>query len=349
MASYIVTNLAIFLSCLFTISLLVNAPARLKFYMYIASLASWLVPWSAVYTWVKTVLIGSAVQSSSLHISKYSLDYWLFEFEFYLQNLTSFTLNDLLWAMFIMTMIGILWFTLDFKQAYHFHQSRMKHSKPINEALITNCFNPKKIEIRVGNFASPGAITGFLKPKIWIDDSINCTDKLTLVVLHELNHIQQKDHLWMWWLAFMQRVFCWNPIVQFCIRHCKVELELSCDEKCNLELPEKTYAMGLASILMSHAKNQKDQKFTLLNIKHSKKLNVKRIERLMVNCRLKLWHRFTCLLGIFLCISSVATIAIASPVTNTSPSQNQLQKVLNDKSHENCQDIPQPPASLTPL
>lgn len=340
MASYLITNIVIFLSCFFTVSILVNAPARLKFYLYMISLTSWLVPWSAVYSVFKSAFMNVDIQNNKLlTIDIYSLDYILITLEYYIQKITSLTFSGALITAVFITMLGVFWFVLDLFQSRHFHQSRINNSKIIDTNLSIVYDNPKNIEIRVGNFSSPGAITGFLKPKIWIDRSIVCPNKLKLVLLHELKHIQQNDHLWMWWLAMVQRLFWWNPIVHYCIRKCKLELELSCDEQCDLELPNKSYVVGLANILINHAKAQNDHRFTLLNIKHSKKLNVQRIERLMISCRLKSWHRATCFTVGMLCVTAVLSIAIATPLCGSTinKSQNYLLKMTAEKKHkDNC-------------
>ncbi|MFS1422754.1 M56 family metallopeptidase [Shewanella sp. 10N.286.48.B5] len=342
MASYLITNIVIFLSCFFTVAILVNAPARLKFYLYMISLTSWFVPWSALYSLFKSALTNVDIENSRLlTIEVYSLDYVLITFEYYIQKLTSLTFSDALVATALITIVGALWFLLDVVQSRRFHQSRIVNSKTIDSDVNVVYNNPKNVEIRVGDFSSPGAITGFFKPKIWIDSAITCPDKLKLVLLHELQHIQQNDHLWMWWLAAVQRIFWWNPIVQYCIRQCKLELELSCDEQCDLELPDRSYVIGLAGILINHAKTQNDHRLTLLNIKHSRKLNVQRIQRLMVSCRLKSWHRVTCMMGGLLCITSVFSIAIATPlcVSTFDQSQNYALKLTAEKNHkDNCPD-----------
>lgn len=338
MASYLITNIVIFLCCFLTLSILVNAPARVKFYLYIISLTSWLVPWSAIYSLLKTVLINDALeQSRLLTINIYSLDYVLITLEYYIQSITSLTFSGFIFVMATLSIAGVLWFLLDAVQSRRFHQSLFGQSTAIKNPHKIVYDNPKNIEIRVGSFSSPGAITGFFKPKIWIDNSVNCPDKLKVVLLHELKHIQQNDHLWMWWLAVIQRVFWWNPIVQYSIKQCKLELELSCDEQCDLELPEKAYVVGLANILMSYATNKNENKLTLLNIKHSKKFNIKRIERLMVTCQFNSKHLASCLIGLFLCAGSIFSIAIATPmcVATLNQSQNYLLKVSAEKKHKN--------------
>lgn len=343
MASYLITNITIFLSCLLTVSILKNAPARPKFYLYMISITSWLVPWSAVFTCFKTIFVNERFQNERLlDINIYSLDYLLISIEYYIQNITSLTFSDLVVAVMVMITAGVLWFLVDVIKSMNFHNFRLKNSTTIknNDNIIVD--NPKNVDIRVGNFNSPGAITGFLTPKIWIDNSVNCPEKLKLILLHELKHIQQNDHLWMWWLAVMQRLMWWNPIVHYAIKQCKLELELSCDEQCDLELPEKSYALGLANILISQTNRTNEQAFTLLNIKHSNKFNVKRIEKLMINCRLQSWHLATCFIGLFMCLSSVFTIAIATPmsVSSLDKSQNYLLKITAENNHKSsCKGV----------
>jgi beta-lactamase regulating signal transducer with metallopeptidase domain len=338
MASYFITNIVIFLSCLLTISVLVNAPARLKFYLYIISLASWLVPWSALFSLLKTGLVTEVVeQSRLLTINIYSLDYILITLEYYIQSLTLLTFKDLAVVVAFITTVGFLRFILDAIQSRRFHQSLNNSSTELSTDHELKYDNPKNIEIRVGNFSSPGAITGFFKPKIWIDNSVKSPEKLNLVLLHELKHIEQHDHLWMWGIAVIQRLFWWNPIVQYSIRQCKLELELSCDEQCDLALPEKSYVVGLADILINQTKCTNEKGLTLLNIKHSNKFNIKRIERLMVNCRFQTKHLASCLMGLFLCVGSVFSIAVATPmcVSTINQSQNYLFKVTAETKHKN--------------
>ncbi len=90
----------------------------------------------------------------------------------------------------------------------------------------------RKIKIFYQDVIDMPSIFGLFKIKILINnDSKKLDDKeLTYIIKHELAHYKRKDNWLNFWISILRCVYIFNPIVFFCLRKVKKDLELATDE-----------------------------------------------------------------------------------------------------------------------
>lgn len=117
--------------------------------------------------------------------------------------------------------------------------SKLKKSCKEDERLnsiLNNCKNEmnikKKMKIFYQDVIDMPSIFGLFKIKILINNSSNqLTDKeLSYIVKHELAHYKRKDNWLNFLISILRCIYIFNPIVFFCLRKVKKDLELATDE-----------------------------------------------------------------------------------------------------------------------
>jgi beta-lactamase regulating signal transducer with metallopeptidase domain len=113
----------------------------------------------------------------------------------------------------------------------------------------------QKIPLAYSTQASSPLTLGLFKPTIIlpIDIEQQLTEKqLSLVLLHELAHIQRRDILWNW-LAYGITLLHWfNPLIWFANKRMKADMEMACDAKVLSHLsPQDRNDYGLTLINVS--------------------------------------------------------------------------------------------------
>jgi len=254
MISYLTITLLISSLCGLAILLLRGAPARLRFYICLMVLVTWLTPWQLMqfqtvsnafdtftlplnilseFNWVKsaaktqnTELVAPVTAQSSSSLFTY---YWLW--------LAAFA-------------IGLVLFSKDLVGYVKLHKRWIKNSTLDNQTWNTAQIAQPNCDIRRINSHSPGMATGLTTPIIWLDSNQHDAEKIRTIVLHELTHIRQHDPYWLWAINLVQRLFWWNPLIWFTARYARQQIELSCDEQCKKHLPEGRYQLQLIKLTL---------------------------------------------------------------------------------------------------
>jgi len=346
MENYLLTNITVSFLVMINFIFLKNAPARLRLYLLITALFSWLVPW-------QKILVNLPVNNIiPTQVSAYSQE--LFTFMSLettnINNLSSASpINDtpqsVTWldgfaisleSVFILSLlIGLVLIAKDIwlykRQINHW----LRNSTP-----LPNLFSKHKIQINekeqhipicLVEGCGPGMATGIFKPTIWLATYHYNTEHSKTIITHELNHIRQHDPLWMWLITLAQRLLWWNPIAFYLAEQAREQIELSCDEKCAVEL-EKEYAYRLADIVLTSTKEQ--QKFnSILGIKQSNNFNIKRLKRLSRMHNMK--TKYLVATVITLTLSAFSALAINStPVNSGSEQGTQANHASEVKNHK---------------
>jgi beta-lactamase regulating signal transducer with metallopeptidase domain len=292
MISYLTITLLISSLCGLAILLLRGAPARLRFYICLMILVTWLTPWQLMqlqavsntfnaftlplnilseFNWVKsaakaqnTELVAPVTAQSSSALFTY---YWLW--------LGAFA-------------IGLVLFFKDLVGYVKLHKRWIKNSTLDNQTWNTAQIAQPNCDIRRINSHSPGMATGLTKPIIWLDKNQHNAEKIRTIVLHELTHIRQHDPYWLWAINLVQRLFWWNPLIWFTARYARQQIELSCDEQCKKHLPEGSYQLQLIKLTLQVNTQQHSLHMpAVLQMSGIPAFNLQRINRLNKEHKMK--------------------------------------------------------------
>tara|TARA_R110002153_G_scaffold274165_1_gene447413 strand:- start:3748 stop:5325 length:1578 start_codon:yes stop_codon:yes gene_type:complete len=289
MTTYLTITLLISGLCGLAIVLLGSAPARLRFYICLIVLITWLTPWQ---------LLQFQAESNAFTLPLNILS------EFNWGNSTAVTQNtqvapplteqsssaslsfDWLWqAAFI---IGLLLFFKDLVSYVKLHKRWIKNSTLDNQTWKTAQITQANCDIRRIKSHSPGMATGLTKPIIWLDSEQHDAEKIRTIVLHELTHIRQHDPYWLWAITLVQRLFCWNPLVWFTANYARQQIELSCDEQCKKHLPKGSYQLQLIKLTLQVNKQQHGLKMpAVLQMSGTPAFNLQRINKLNKEHKMK--------------------------------------------------------------
>ncbi len=162
------------------------------------------------------------------------------------------------WMIGVAAMLGWLLYT-----HFSLYRKVRKNSREIPDRLYSILENCKQqfdismdIPIVIQDIIKTPAIFGIIKPKILVSpDILNLSDKdISYVFLHELAHFQRKDTAANYILLILQTIHWFNPVIWFCFRKIRQDIEVAADEKVLglLERNEqKEYGKALLSILES--------------------------------------------------------------------------------------------------
>ncbi|WP_293749015.1 M56 family metallopeptidase [uncultured Paraglaciecola sp.] len=289
MTTYLTITLMISSLCGLAILLLGAAPARLRFYICLMLLVTWLTPWQLLqleaasntftlplnilseFNWVNSATVTQDTPVVT-PLTEQSSPAWL-------------TFDGLWQAAFI---IGLVLFFKDLVSYLKLHKRWVKHSKLDNQTWKTAQITQPYCDIRRIKSDSPGMATGLTKPIIWLDSEQHDIDKIRTIVLHELTHIRQHDPYWLWVINLVQRLFWWNPLVWFTAHYARQQIELSCDEQCKKHLPEGSYQLQLIKLTLQVNKQQQTLKMpAVLQMSGTPAFNLQRINKLNKEHKIK--------------------------------------------------------------
>jgi len=282
MMTYLTITLLISSICGLAILLLSEAPARLRFYICLMILVTWLTPWQLLqfqevsnaftlplnilneFNWINSTAVTQdiplAVPVTEPSSSPLFTFHWLW--------LATFA-------------IGLLLFFKDLVSYVKLHKRWIKHSTLDNQTWKTAQIAQPNCDIRRINSHSPGMATGLTKPIIWLDKNQYDAEKIRTIVLHELTHIRQHDPYWLWAITLIQRLFWWNPLVWLTANYARQQMELSCDEQCKKHLPEGSYQLQLIKLTLQVNKQQYPlQMPAVLQMSGTPAFNLQRINKL---------------------------------------------------------------------
>ncbi|KGJ98539.1 M56 family metallopeptidase [Thalassotalea sp. ND16A] len=293
MADYLLTNLTISAIAAMILLILKDAPARLRFYVVLAALVAWLIPWHLAATLI-------IVPDTLVHYSNELLvpTVWLGDYQTNTSSIipellveqtnnmvnpvnTAHSLDEILAAIPAVELILIIGILLLAKDIFNYQLllRRWKNSsQEMTNLWQQNGIECSNISIRLLPDGGPGMATGIFKPVVWLNQSHTKSNKTRTILVHELNHIQQKDPIWMWLLTGIQAVLWWNPLARRFIKIAREQIELSCDEKCRHQL-KQNYSYDLAEILLN-GDGAAEECAAVVGIKNSKNFNIVRIEKL---------------------------------------------------------------------
>ncbi len=165
-------------------------------------------------------------------------------------------------------------------------------------------------------------IYGVLKPKILLTQEIleKSDEVLKYIFMHELAHYKRKDTFLNFILLLITFIYWFNPILWFCFKQVRQDMELKADELVIKNIPsgkDKEYAKALVSLLPI----SKEEKITnrLLYVTDSKKNMERRIKMIKLSDKFK---EYKALIGITtltltLCIG-LLTFTQIKPTENVS-------------------------------
>ena len=195
----------------------------------------------------------------------------------------------------LISVAGLLLFIKDIIH-YHFDlKAWNNNSEQDNSLWNKHGFKNQNIAIRILDDCGPGMATGPIKPIIWLNKSYHGCSTTKTILTHELQHIKQNDPCWMWLITFTQRCFWWNPLVRLLTGIAREQIELSCDEKCRQQLPER-YASDLAQILLNGTPTS-TKYIAAISIKNDMNFNITRIKKLTKESKMKTRHIVAVLIG----------------------------------------------------
>jgi beta-lactamase regulating signal transducer with metallopeptidase domain len=288
MITYLTIALLVSSICGLAILLLRDAPARLRFYICLMILVSWLTPWqllqfeavSDTFTLPLNILSEFNLVNSTAITKNTQLVTPLID-------QTSTLLPSFYWLWLAANTIGLVLFFKDVVSYIKLHRRWIKHSRLDNTAWKTAKTVRPNCDIRRINSQTPGMTTGLTKPIIWLDSEQCDAEKIRTIVIHELTHIRQHDPYWLWAINLIQRLFWWNPLIWFTAHYARQQIELSCDEQCKKHLPEGNYQLQLIKLTLQVNKQQSLHMPAILQMSGTPAFNLKRINKLNEEQKMK--------------------------------------------------------------
>jgi beta-lactamase regulating signal transducer with metallopeptidase domain len=339
MMTYLTITLLLSSICGLAILLLRGAPARLRFYICLLVLVSWLTPWQFLQ-------FQSVSSSFTLPLNILS--------EFNVLNTVATTKDSQLitsikeqpaaplqifyWLWLAVFAIGLVLFFKDVVSYIKLHRRWIKHSTLDNQAWEIAKLTHPNCDIRRINTQAPGMTTGLIKPIIWLDSKQHEVDKIRTIVLHELTHIRQHDPYWLWAINLVQRLFWWNPLIWFIVNYARQQIELSCDEQCKKHLPEGSYQLQLIKLTLQVNRHHHSLPMpAVLQMSGTPAFNLQRINKLNKEHKMKKRYLLvmTCLLSLTGWIGfSNATVNKQQPLSHKDNAASLVDVFLaiNDKN-----------------
>lgn len=340
MTTYLTISLLLSSICGLVILLLRGAPARLRFYICLMILVTWLTPWQ---------LLQFQAESNTFILplnilSEFNLAHLITAPQDTLSVIPvaeqvptrSLTFYQLWLGVFS---IGLILFFKDVVSYIKLHRRWIKHSKLDNQTWQIAQIPQPNCDIRRINTQAPGMTTGLTKPIIWLDSEQHEAEKIRTIVLHELTHIRQHDPYWLWVINLVQRLFWWNPLIWFTANYARQQIELSCDEQCKKHLPEGSYQLQLIKLTLQVNKQHHALKMpTVLQMSGTPAFNLQRINKLNEEHKMK--KRYVVVMASLLSLTgwigfSNATVNIEQPVSqeNNTPSLVDVYNALNSEDY----------------
>ncbi|GLR72597.1 M56 family metallopeptidase [Agaribacter marinus] len=331
MERYFILNLLLSLLCALALMALAKSPARLRFYVGITMLVSWLIPWHILHISLPHTMANSPLfalpQIDASNIAMPAINA--------LNNTalqTNMQINwltvslDYLWL--VVAAIGLSLFARDICRYRKLMRAWLANSRLDNALWQTlkhdNTAHAAQYPIRRIASQGPGMATGLLHPLIWIDETLQDTEQLSATVLHEVTHIKQNDPRWLWVICILQRLLWWNPIAWWASNYTKQQMELSCDETCQSQMPENSYQQLLIQIMLNQQTtiDKRVVNQPIASIRYGQKFNLKRVLILDEEIQMKKRHN-TVIVGLFCLFGwiglSNATGVVDKVLKNTPP------------------------------
>jgi beta-lactamase regulating signal transducer with metallopeptidase domain len=225
------------------LALLPRTPPRVRFAIAIAGLAAWVVPWGAIrialpappaaaplVEWLDpTGALASQPTAPSLELGA-ALGY----------------------AVAAAFLVGLALFIRDYFSLRRCLRAWRARSRPADElrSLLPRELAGVLAEIRVVEHSTVAAVSGALRPTVWIGDR-HLGRYRALVLTHEMWHVRARDPAWLFAIAAVRRAYWWNPLVAYLARQAMLMIESACDHRCAGQFGKTAYMAELASLLLA--------------------------------------------------------------------------------------------------
>jgi beta-lactamase regulating signal transducer with metallopeptidase domain len=224
--------------------LLPRTPPRLRFAIAMAGLGAWVVPWGTIHI---------ALSSSQTFAAP--LVEWLDAAGTLAPAPAqpSLALGAALgYAVAAAFLVGFTLFVRDLAALRRCLRAWRARSRTADDlrALLPRELAGVAAEIRVVEHSDVAAVSGVLRPTIWLGDR-HTEARRTLVLAHEMWHVRAGDPAWLFVIAAVRRAYWWNPLVAYLARQAVLMIESTCDHRCAAQFGKKSYMAQLASLLLT--------------------------------------------------------------------------------------------------
>lgn len=218
---------------------------------------------------------------------------------------------------------------------------KLKKYEDIVDEKVETIFKSAKSEMSVNRninivfqpIVNSPALFGIFKPRILFPKEVsNLNDKeISYILLHELAHYKRKDILANYILLIFQVIHWFNPIIWFCFKKIREDMELATDEKV-LNILEgnehKEYGKALLKVLESLSSTRLYPK--LIGMVDDKKGMEKRIRMIKMANFFRSKRRLAFVIGL-LCIIGMGLILLTSGKTKEQAlTENKTATVINE-------------------
>jgi bla regulator protein blaR1 len=230
------------------LALLPNAPSGLRFWIAVAGLAAWVVPWPLIEIavsfdggreWWAAPLAHARAAAGSLAVAPpfggpYPLDF-------------------IAWIVGAAFAAGAAWFAVDCvrtRAATRFWRRESLDGETLR-TLLPAGLRDTSAEIRVVPDSPFAAASGYFRATIWIGGELRDRDTQAAALLHECWHVRRRDPLRILLLTAVRRVYWWNPLVAKLAAEATLMIEAACDRNCAQELGTPHYVERLAQMMLA--------------------------------------------------------------------------------------------------
>jgi beta-lactamase regulating signal transducer with metallopeptidase domain len=243
-----------------------------------------------------------------------------------------------IWFLGAMLMLGWLLYT-----NYSLRRKLIKTTSSVPES-INRIFEECKIKtgitknvgIVLQDAINTPAIFGLFRPKILLSPNIlDFSDKeISYILIHELTHYKRKDILANYLLLLFQVIHWFNPIIWYCFKKVRQDMEIATDEHVVNLLSrgeEKEYGKALLSVLESFKAPSLAPK--LIGMVDDKKNIERRIKMIKMKEFFKNRRRIVLTLGV-LCVAIMSGILLTSGLTKHDSTTDTEKYRAQDKEYD---------------
>lgn len=141
-------------------------------------------------------------------------------------------------AALLLVLVGITLFFRQIFKASVFSRQILSDSSLMFHKQLTNEY---QIPVYSASNVPSGMLLGFRSPKIIFSDLITDSKQIKLVLCHEKKHFERKDNYRLVFLAFVECLFWWNPLVRELVNKNRFYIEALCDESASQEFGLNEY------------------------------------------------------------------------------------------------------------
>ncbi|MEH8019832.1 M56 family metallopeptidase [Rheinheimera metallidurans] len=333
---YIFTNCVISAIAFAVYRSLINAPARLRFYVVITALVAWFVPWNLVTILNLLAEPVAPITSELFNLTQLMIaagELQKMEEQFVaalpqtvtgMNWLSQFSVSSVFG---LLTIVGTFIFATKVYAYIHLLHCCKADSQAAEYLWQEYQLDADFVSLRVTACCDMAMATGISKPVVWLSEELLDSPQLKSILTHELNHIRQHDPAWMWFVSLAHSIFWWNPLVRVLVTMARHSIELSCDERCRHQLKDD-YGRDLA-LLFLHRNIQKNVTHAVMPVSHFRNFNLSRIKNLSKETTMK--TRYLLITSLGLTLSTLAAASISDTQLSAKQTQSQAAEQPTNK------------------